>query len=225
VILVAAPLDALKEASVRKDYHVPFRSDDFIKDVALSLRKRLGSLHTPDFNLRKCLELMAQEAILRSGKIGIVQYKAKGNEPPAYVTFSGNKILHVDEDVWADGRDNVPWAREILGHEVGHLALHNHYVQGFSGERSKAWQDNESSEWQADRFLDYFLITDQDIALYKAPNAIANHCAVEFHVVFRRLGASFRYSGECCPECGEFTLMNEGHSLKCDTCGCFCTAR
>ena len=210
---------------MRKDYHVPFRSEDFIKDVAVSLRQRLEILNTPDFNLRKCLERMSQEAILRSGKIEIMQYKAKGNEPLAYVTFKDRKTLHVDQDVWADGRDNIPWAREILGHETGHLALHSHYVQGFSGERSKAWLDNESSEWQADRFLDCFLITDEDMQRYKSPNAIVNHCAVEFHIAFRRLGASFRYSGECCQTCENFTLIDEGSSLKCDTCGCRCTPR
>jgi hypothetical protein len=210
---------------MRKDYHVPFRSEEFIKDVALYLRERLGVLHIPDCNPRKCLERMAQEGILKSGKIEIVPYTAKANEPPAFVTFNGNKILHVDQDVWADGGDNIPWAREILGHEIGHLALHTHYVQGFSGEKGRAWIDNESSEWQADRFLDHFLITDEDIRRYKAPNAIVNHCAVEFHIVFRRLGESFRYSGECCQTCENFTLTDEGNSLKCDTCGCRWTPR
>ena len=107
---------------MRKDFHVPFRSEEFIKDVALYLRERLGVLPIPDFNLRKCLERMAREGILKSGKIEIVPYTAKVNEPPAFVTLNGNKILHVDKDVWADGVDNIPWAREILGHEIGHLA-------------------------------------------------------------------------------------------------------
>jgi hypothetical protein len=127
--------------------------------------------------------------------------------------------------VWEDGKDNIPWTRKILGHEIGHLALHTNYVQGFSGEKSKAWIDGESSEWQADRFLDHFLVTDQDVEHYRTPNAIANHCAVELDIVFRRLGKSFRYSGECCPKCSNFTLFGEGGSLKCDTCGCCCTLR
>lgn len=221
--LAARLLDAHEERSVRKDYHVPYRSEEFIKDVAVALRKRLRTLHIPDFNLRVCLERMAREEVLRSGKIEIAIYKAVGNEPPAFVTFKHTKTLHIDQDVWSDARDNIPWARKILGHEVGHLALRTHYVQGFSGEKSKAWIEGESSEWQADRFLDHF--PDQDIEQYRTPNAIANHCAVEFDVVLRRLGESFRYSGECCPKCGNFTLFAEGGSLKCDTCGCRCTPR
>ncbi len=210
---------------MRKDYHVAFRSDEFIREVAVILRKRLGVVNIPDFNVRKCLERMAQESVLRSGKIEIIQYKAQANEAPAFVTFDCNRVLHVDEDVWADAGDNIPWAREILAHEIGHLALHTHYVQGFSGERSKAWPDNEFSEWQADRFLDHFLVTDEDVENYNAPNAIANHCAVELHIAFRRLGRVFQYSGESCPKCGNFTLFNEGASLKCDRCGCRCTPR
>ena len=208
---------------MRKDYHVPFRSEDFIKGVAITLRERLVTLHIPDFNVRKCVERMAREAILRSGRIQIALYNAGRNDPPAFVTFDRTKTLHVDHDVWGDGGDNIPGARRILSHEVGHLALHTHYVQGFSGEKSKAWVDGELSEWQADFFLDHFLVTDLDIKHYRTPNAITNHCAVELDIALRRLGQSFRYSGECCPKCSNFTLFNEGGSLQCDTCGCRCT--
>jgi hypothetical protein len=169
--------------------------------------------------MRKCIERMAQENILKSGRIRIVLYDARDEDPPAFVTFDPEKTMHIDKDVWEESDYNIPWNRKVLGHEAGHLIHHAHYVQGFSGAKSKAWPDEESSEWQADRFGDHLLVTDRDLALYKAPNAIANHCAVELDLAFRRLGNSFRYGGEACRECGNFTMVRNGTCLKCDTCG------
>ena len=60
-----------------------------------------------------------------------------------------------------------PCANYIAGHELGHISLHNHDAQPYSGVK-KGWIDfkEQSAEWQANRFADYFLITDEELTKY-----------------------------------------------------------
>jgi hypothetical protein len=204
---------------LRRDYKVPFKAEETIKASSLALRQRLGVSHLPDFSLRQCLERMACEDILLTGRIEIVLYTWSSGAPPAYVTFLPARTLHVDREVWEDASFNIPWARYILAHETGHLVLHNHYVQGFSGAQSKAWIDQESSEWQADRFADHLLVTDADVRSFCAPNAIVNHCAVTLELALRRLSPRFRYLDEYCPRCGHLKLYANDRCTSCDNCG------
>jgi Zn-dependent peptidase ImmA (M78 family) len=101
---------------------------------------------------------------------------------------------------------------------LGHVLLHDHHAQQFSGEKSGIWKEEEDSEWQADTFSEELFVTEADVQNFVTPTNIANHCAVERDVVTRRLGKHLKYFGESCPSCGNFTLVRNGTCLKCDTC-------
>jgi predicted SprT family Zn-dependent metalloprotease len=139
---------------------------------------------------------------------------------PAYVVLGNNRSLNIQYSVWGEADEGIPAARFIVAHELGHLILHNHHAQRFSGEKSK-WIsfEEESGEWQANKFAEHALVSDEDVCSFITPRAISVHCAVEYDVARRRLGKSFKYSGECCQECGSFTLVRSGAWFKCDTCG------
>jgi hypothetical protein len=205
---------------MRNDYHVrPARTEIQIKEIAIKLRVRLGVIDIPDFSISRCVERFAGENILKSGPIAVILFKGSSDDPPAFVTFSPRKTLNIEHDVSEDAKYNIPWVRKVLAHEFGHLVLHSHYVHGFSGTSSEAWPKEESSEWQADRFCDHFLVSDAEIDKYSSPNSIANHCAVELDVALRRLGPCFTYTKECCRKCGLFTMVNKRLFLQCDNCG------
>jgi hypothetical protein len=88
-------------------------------------------------------------------------------------------------------------------------------------------QDEESGEWQANMFADYFLVPDHVAIKLGEPDLIAGLCVVADDVAARRTreAASAKsvltppYEGEMCGECCNFTLLRNGTSLKCDTCG------
>ncbi len=203
---------------MRKDHKVSFRTEQSVKVSANKARAILAPPGLPAFNVVECILKLTREPILYYDKLDLIFENRNPPSSPAYVTFIPRRTLHVDEDVWGDAQENIPEFRYVLAHELGHLVLHDHYAQPFSGEKSKAWQDEESAEWQADRFADHFLISDGELHEYVTPSAISNYCAVLREVALRRLGKQFRYTGECCPHCWNFTLVNAGLYDKCDVC-------
>ena len=206
---------------MRKDYKVLFRTEESIKAVAERFRDGLGLRINTAFNVAACIKRMVDEPVLTSGRLKLELYTQVGQEPFAYVTFLPTRTLHVDQELWVEAQEyNEPEIRYVLEHEIGHLILHNHHTQGFSGEKSKAWLNEESSEWQADRFADYSLVTDAELERYRTPRTIASYCAVTREVALRRLGPKFKYSGDPCPGCGNFTLTQSDSFLWCDTCQC-----
>ena len=202
---------------MRNDHKVGFRREELIKDSANAVRARLVPNSRPGFSMVQCIRILTQEEILPTGKL-LIRFEMRSIDFPAYVKLP-ERILYVDPEFWEECQDNFPDLKFILGHEIGHLFLHDHYAQPFSGLMSRAWLPEELAEWQADRFSDYFLVSDDEIRRYVTPNSIANYCAVGRDVALRRLGRKFRYSGDCCPECGNFTIVGNGTCLKCDTCG------
>ena len=205
---------------MRKDYKVSFRREASVREVAENFRKRLGLGDAPGFNVATCVLRLHDEELLTSGKLELDFYNQRPDEPFAFVTFLPKRTLHVDRQLWAEAREyNEPELRYILAHEIGHLVLHSHYTQGFSGDKSNAWLEEELSEWQADRFADYSLVSDAEVKRYGSPSMIANYCAVTREVALRRLGPNFNFLGDPCPECGNFTMARIRGCLKCDTCG------
>src|SRR5271157_2843802 len=78
---------------------------------------------------------------------------------PAVVSYRPLK-LEFDRTIWTKALlTDDPAANYIAGHELGHITLHNHDAQPYSGVK-KGWIDFEqqSAEWQANKFADYFLI-------------------------------------------------------------------
>jgi hypothetical protein len=202
---------------LRNDHKVSFRREESVKAAAEKARTVLVRGYEPAFSVVECIRKLTREEILPAGKL-ILNFERRPTQSPAYVKLPEG-ILVADPEFWEESQDNLPELRFILGHELGHLFLHDHYAQRFSGLQSKAWLPEESAEWQADRFSDYFLVSDEEVAWCVTPNCIANYCAVTREVAIRRLGRKFRYSGEACPKCGNFTMVRNCASLKCDICG------
>lgn len=204
---------------MRNDYPVDFRTEESIKEVAERARKLLDSTGLSDFRVIEGIRRITTEPVLTCGVVQLRRFVAKPNEALAFVQFKPTVSLNVDQELWEEVEDNYPWARKVIAHELGHIALHEHYTPGFSGKKDKWIPINErSGEWQADRFSEHYLVRDCDVLNYATPNRIASYCAVEYDLALRRLGPKFKFSGDMCPNCGQIRLIQHGISLVCDSC-------
>src|SRR5208337_363910 len=200
-----------------KDHKVRFTTESEIRAAAIRFRLLTGSLGRPDFNISDCVRFLTRNDLYGWGKLELNYIDSTG-WPTAYVVLGSKRSLNIQYEVWREADEGIPQARFIVAHEVGHLVQHDHYAQQFSGEKSK-WIsfDEESGEWQANKFAEHVLILEDDVHNYVTPLSISIHCAVEYEVAKRRLGKSFKYSGECCQECGNFSLVRKCEWVKCDT--------
>jgi hypothetical protein len=198
-----------------RDNKVSFRREERIKEIADLWRGDLvPNVYEFDFNVVECIRKYMRKY---PGKLSIRLFDKRPGETPAYVKY-GPTILYCDREVWEEGGNNYPGARFILGHEFGHVVLHSYYVQNFSGELTKSiWQKEESGEWQAHTFADYFLVSDLAIRAYITPTNISIYCNVERDVAVRRLG-DIKYTEQRC-ECGNDEVVLLGLIGKCDVCG------
>lgn len=210
-----------------KDHKVRRRRyEDELKGSAESWRNKLcGGLARDDFSITECVEILTRNEWIRCcdtrkyHKLAIRLYTQEQGQPPAYVEHNPT-ILNCDREVWADARIGEPRARFIVAHELGHVLLHDHYAQPFTADlKTSIWMKEESGEWQANTFADYFLLSDGAIERYITPTSISIYCCVERELALRRLGPRFRFEGDSCGECGNFTVVRKGTCLKCDTCG------
>ncbi len=209
---------------MRNDYPVDFRTAQSIKGIAERSRNLLEVTDRPDFRVIDGIRRLCREPLLVGGLLELRKFRATPTDAPAFVTFKPSVVLNVDVDLLEEAEENYPWAREVMSHELGHILLHEHYVPQFSGIKKK-WIaiEERSGEWQAHKFSEFYLVRDCDILNYITPNGIANHCAVEYSLAFRRLGRKFAFSGESCPNCGDLRLVQYRNSFICDNCTYECS--
>jgi Zn-dependent peptidase ImmA (M78 family) len=122
-----------------------------------------------------------------------------------------------------------PYARFIIAHEIGHIVLHDEFAVAFSDEKAAQLvylQDEDSGEWQANIFADYFLVPDYVAIRLKLSDVIAGLCVVTDDLAARRLRelaltkqALSPYLGDMCGECWNFTMLPNGAGIECETCG------
>jgi hypothetical protein len=131
----------------------------------------------------------------------------------AVVSYSPLKI-EFDRAVWTKALlSNDADANYIAAHELGHLILHNHHAQPYSGVK-KGWIsfNEESAEWQANKFADYFLVLDEDVYRYISPAVIAEYCQVPKDLAERRF-LELATMAECsCSNC----FSTKVYRLNCD---------
>jgi len=201
---------------MRTDHKVKFRRCDEIKEIAEKARSLCNQFDRPGFKVTNYLRMLANESLLKTGLLRIRTFSAEEGEAPAYVTYNPT-TLHVDQEIWGDADDGEPGARFILAHELGHIILHDHYAQPFSGEKQK-WitMDEESAEWQANTFADHFLISDHEVRTYINVKDTAIYCSVTRAAALRRLGP-IKYTGNHCG-CGSTAIMRYGTVEKCEEC-------
>jgi Zn-dependent peptidase ImmA (M78 family) len=201
---------------MRTDHKVTFRRREEIKQIAERARSLGKEFDRAGFQITNYLRMLAHENLLKTGLLQIRTFSAKDGEAPAYVTYNPT-TLHVDQEIWGDADDGEPGARFILAHELGHIILHDHYAQPFSGEKQK-WitMDEESAEWQANTFADHFLISDMEVCTYITVKDTAIYCFVDRVVALRRL-APMKYTGNHCG-CGSTAIVRYGTVEKCEEC-------
>ena len=203
---------------MRKSYKVGRRTYAQIKDITARCREILGLSPSSTLRMVEIFRTLARREILKTGRVVIKFMSVLVGKTPAYVTYNPT-TLHVDFDIWMEADQGEPFANFILAHELGHVILHDHSAQPYSGKSSKAWDKEEDSEWQADCFADELLLTDEQATQYATPLEISIHYGIPKEVAQRRLGTKCHYVGEPCGNCGNFTLLRDGNRLKCDTCG------
>ncbi|MGL4261988.1 MAG: ImmA/IrrE family metallo-endopeptidase [Afipia sp.] len=212
-----------------RDYKVRILDRQAIAKYAMawwSVATKVGH----SFNICKfVIETLAQG--LHGSKAGLrITFCSYEDLPEgACVTFNP-LTLHIVEQIWRDASLGKFYARRIVAHEIGHIVLHDDTAVAFSNEKSAQLnfvEDQESCEWQANVFADYFLVPDHIAIRLGDTDLISALCVVTDDLASRCLrearSARFtltpQYDGEMCSKCHNFTLVRNSGSTKCDTCG------
>jgi IrrE N-terminal-like domain len=222
------------------DYKVRFCREESIAAIALLCRKMAGDERFPRFNVVTFVERVLPKILkhLKKGMLTIHFFDMNEGAIPAYVVHKpaahqGAKPtieLHVDSEIWMLANLGDPKAKFILAHEIGHIVLHDHYAQAFSGQQIKFAQREESGEWQANTFASYLLITTDVLLAFSTAEDLARSCEVplslsqeRFEQAMEEQRRSIRcarvrgFTGDACSNCGNFTV--DRATSKCDTCG------
>lgn len=209
-----------------RDYKVRIRTREDIARIAMSwwsaaVRSRYH------FNICTFVTKILAEQLRKKGKLTIKFYPSDEIPERAFVTFDP-VTLHIDQQVWNDADLGKPYARHIIAHEVGHIVLHDEFAVAFSDEKAAQLvyiQNEESAEWQANKFADLFLAPDFVARKLNVPDLVAGLCVVSDELAARQIQEAQSakeivspYTSEVCGNCGNFTVLRNGSSLNCDTC-------
>jgi predicted SprT family Zn-dependent metalloprotease len=204
---------------MRQDYKVAPRDRLDLKRIAEKLRAAVTAGQGSGFNVVCFVRTLAQRDILKTGKLIVEFFTASAEKAPAFVTYNPT-TLHVDLETWEDADLGEPFARFIIAHELGHIVLHDSYAQPFSGVKQKWIQfDEESAEWQANVFAEYFLISDLEIEHSKSLFELVMLCSIDKAVAIRRLHANYKSCGYACQTCGANAVFQVGTTQRCFECG------
>jgi hypothetical protein len=210
------------------DYRVTYTREESIARIAANWRQRHTNQHKHTFDIT-----VFAETTLRThpkGKSFEIEFydRVFKQDDPAYVTFDPAVTLHVDRKIWNDAKSGDGYARHVIAHEIGHIVLHDHSAQAFSSDPSLQVpyaEDEHSAEWQANKFAEYFLLPDEIVEHFGDAELLVIFCEVPRILAQKRLAAvrskrrSSAFTGDACARCGDFTLVRNGASIKCDTCG------
>jgi hypothetical protein len=222
------------------DHHVRFRSEVLISEVAAALRSAADTSR-PYFNIVNYLNRLMTGRRGTKDQIEFDKYPRDYPDPSSHasVTF-GPLTLHVAEDIWSKAREDDPFARFVLAHELGHISLHRFDEHKFSSDptrRISFAEKEHSAEWQADTFALHFLMPDHLVSRLRAPDVLEAACMVPLHWARERIKMfdshkkvlapqitqkkvhAPQFTGDCCTSCGNFTLLPDGSCTKCDRCG------
>lgn len=211
-----------------RDHHVRIKDRQDIAKIAMSWWE-VATRNGYSFDICKFVTDVLKKQLRGKGTLQIKFYGIEDLPERACVTFNP-LTLHIVETIWNDAHLGKPYARFIVAHEVGHMVLHDEFAVAFSDDKAAQLnyvQDEESGEWQANTFADHFLVPDHVARKLKARDIIAGLCVVDDSVAERRLRdlgsvkevLAPSYEGEMCGMCGNFTLVRNGCSIRCDACG------
>lgn len=228
------------------NHKVTFRSEQTIAAIAASCWSisRQSRPHTFDIVgfIKDVLVAVGIDAVVPTrgrtkGKLALVFFDRQfAQDDPAYVEFDTKRnnyvTLHVDREVWrkAELGDSNAW--EVLAHEVGHVLLHDHHANAFSSDPTNqklfaGTSKEDFAEWQAIIFAGYLLIPTLVAQKFPDPAILAAVTNTQERLAIERLTAVQNekkvlnrvYQGDICSKCFNFTLVLEGCTTRCDTCG------
>jgi hypothetical protein len=174
----------------------------------------------------------------RKGKLAVSFFDREFiQDDPAYVEFASDQrdnyvTLYVDNKIWRLAENGDSNACEILAHEIGHILLHDHYANAFStdGKTQKLFEgtsQEDFAEWQAITFTGHLLIPTYVAQKFPDPKILAAATNTPERLAKDRSKAvqdikkilSRTYEGDICSGCYNFTLVRNGCTTTCDTCG------
>lgn len=213
---------------MRRDHKVPFKREETVAAVAQKCRSKSSKANHGYFNITEFVE----QVLANDQDYGPVKllFDVKEGEPPAYVTYSPCKILHIDADIWHLAKQGEPEARYIVAHEIGHIMLHDGSAQAFSNDpelRIKfAGLSEYSAEAQADWFADHFL-SPLSIVSSLSEDDLVKLCGIPSDLAKRQLDKIrpkprllIMSDGDLCPQCCNFSIVSCGSKLRCNKIGC-----
>ena len=214
------------------DRRATFRSYQTVKETARKARERGGVADQRDFNVVEYIDHFLAPALGNRFELNL--FTMTEGQPKAHVNFNsktGITKLNVSKLIWNQGKFNVPDAKYVLAHELGHIFMHRHDKLAFSNNNQsilKSLPDEDRAEPQADLFADIFLVHDDLIEDYHSAQNIQQNFRVPSDCANRRMlfvndKKRRNYKGELlgdlCRSCGSMTLVRDNTVTKCTSCG------
>ena len=218
-------------AAVGDDFKVSRRYREQVKDLAAEWRA--ANPIWADQNWFNVVELLVDHvlpSLAKAGRVFTLKIVEDDLESPhAWVDF-GTHELSVQEFIWARAKQHENHARLVLAHEIGHMILHKDQVFAFSRGLEKklgSVAGNESAEQQANWFAAALLVSDRVLRRLSKldDSSIATLTLVSEQVVRVRrreveMDKRYRqYTGDQCPQCNGWSLIQVGIDTVCDECG------
>jgi hypothetical protein len=211
-----------------RDHRVRIKSREDIAKIAMSWWNA-ATKQGRSFNICEFVVETLTKRYSPKGRLEIEFYERGKADEPAFVTFQP-LVLHIDRKTWEAAGLGDTYARFVVAHEIGHIVLHDEFAVAFSDDEAAqlSYLDNEESgEWQANVFAGYFLAPDHVVLKLRDPDLIAGLCVISDELALKRYTEAKntkkildrRYEGDMCGGCGTFTLVRNGCTTTCDTCG------
>ena len=212
------------------DHWVELRAEQQIENVARRWRRAAEKRYQSDFfNMVEFIKDLVQQGPSHPDYLRIKFFERSHAGPPAKVGYKPLTLwTHVD--VWAAARDqNDEYARYVLAHECGHIALHDHTAKAYSGvdgKRIPKEDEFRSAEWQADRFADHLLMPTEIVERVSNAHDLAIRCGVELHRAQIRIEAVQKYwllngqpNLDQCEGCFGYNTARIQSRVRCHSCG------
>jgi hypothetical protein len=157
-----------------RDHKVRIKTREDIAKIVMAwwmVASKLGH----SFNVCNFVVEVLANRLRNKGTLQIKLYSPEELPEKACVSFNP-LTLHIVEQIWQDAGFGRTYARYIVAHEVGHIVLHDEFAAAFSEEKAAQLnfvQNEESGEWQANIFADYFLVPDHLAVRLGEPDLIA----------------------------------------------------
>lgn len=209
------------------------RSAEEIENLAAYWRRLDQSEHNPAIDMVRFIYRTIPSNV-KDRDVSISERDDLGVDAPAYVQFRKLETgrvrarLFVEKETIKHARIGSPDDKYVVAHEGGHLIMHDTNCLRLSPDpdhKLKSFEREELAEWQAHRFAralvapyhlaNRFCSVDELVRVFD----ISEDTALRRLDDFEEIKINRAYYGEACSDCGNFTLMQNGTSLKCNTCG------